>query len=446
MTFHRDADYLKLYKGNWRIRIKVPAECRDRLPAPHTGKLELLKSTGTGNYTHAKIIARPIISEYQAMIENARPVVVPWPKIIWNPATLIEPSPVPWPHVIWRPASQHPTSRVNSESMVDVTPEEPATKVVPFSVILDTWGKETNHRHTYDDAGNIVTYDTTRTNFGTVFDHLAKSLGHDDATKVTDQNMNDWLDKLLDSGKSHQTVKKYVTVVRRVFSVAKKRKKITTGPCADFNLTPTEAPNRTRNERFTATELVLLLAEARKATKPLLKITTLIAIYGGPRLSEIVEAHTKDFEEVDGELVFHIRLDNRPPAQRVKTNYSLRRYPLHRAIADEVRAYLRTIPEGPLFPPSMVKVDRYGKLGHNAGEQYRKWLRKLIPDLGKGDATHMFRHSFKSAGRGRLDKEVRNYITGHKDGGEAAEYGKYPIATIRDELLKLPADPREWNC
>ena len=48
--------------------------------------------------------------------------------------------------------------------------------------------------------------------------------------------------------------------------------------------------------------------------------------------------------------------------------------------------------------------------------------------------------------RGKIDKEIRNYLTGHKDeNGVAAEYSKYPIATLKDELDKIPADPREWN-
>jgi hypothetical protein len=69
---------------------------------------------------------------------------------------------------------------------------------------------------------------------------------------VTEQDMNNWLENLLKT-KGHQTIKKYVTVVRRVFKVAKKRNKITTNPCVDFTFTPTEAPSRTVNQRRSTT-------------------------------------------------------------------------------------------------------------------------------------------------------------------------------------------------
>jgi hypothetical protein len=97
---------------------------------------------------------------------------------------------------------------------------------------------------------------------------------------------------------------------------------------------------RTRQEGFTAVELVRLLDEARNASKPVIRVATLIHVYHGARLSEIVEASTRDFEWVGDELVMHIRLDHRPERQRVKTDYSLRRFPLHRVIVVDVRAYL----------------------------------------------------------------------------------------------------------
>jgi integrase len=222
--------------------------------------------------------------------------------------------------------------------------------------------------------------------------------------------MNRWLGELLDTKPTHATVKKYVTVAKTVFAVAAKRDRIAKDPCADFSFVPTEKQRRTRQEEFTKDEFVMILREARKAEKALVRIAFPIGVYSGARLTEIVEAHKKDFEIIDGALVFHVRLDNRPEAQRVKTSFSLRRFPIHPPIVPELQADLAELDDGPLFPE--VTVDPYCKLGHNAGEQLRKWLIKLIPDLPKGDKLHMFRHTFKSACRGRIDKEIRNYITG----------------------------------
>jgi hypothetical protein len=387
---HSDAEYIFPYKGKFRVRIKVPEECRDRLPAPHTNKLELLKTLDTVNKAHAKILGRPIVNEYLLMIEAARPAPSPWFGMVLRQIPGLDlpgyvaryeltglPQPPTYklrvggmvqpkaPHTSWVPVEPRP--------LVDVTPEphgsashgfaavvEAKAEPVTFDLILDTWGKESGHQHVRDEAGNIVTRDTARDNFQTVFDHLQRFLGHDNPGIVTDKDMNRWLDHLLDT-KGHQTVKKYVTVARRVFKIAKKRDKITVNPCNEnFTFTPREAPNRSRNEGFTALQLVTMLEEARKAVKPVIRIAILIHAYHGPRLSEIVEASTKDFVVDGDELIFHIRLDNRPETQRVKTNYSLRRFPLHRAIVPEVKAYLASIPEGPLFP--QIKLDRYGSV------------------------------------------------------------------------------------
>src|SRR5215472_12847371 len=72
--------HLQLWKGNYRVRIGVPAECRPHLPAPHTGKAELVKGLGTANLTLATKLAAPIVAIFQMMIEQARQQAAP---MVW---------------------------------------------------------------------------------------------------------------------------------------------------------------------------------------------------------------------------------------------------------------------------------------------------------------------------------------------------------------------------
>jgi hypothetical protein len=64
--------HLQLWKGNYRVRMGVPADLRQHLPAPHTGRRELVKGLGTANLSLAGRLAAPIIAEFHAIIDHAR--------------------------------------------------------------------------------------------------------------------------------------------------------------------------------------------------------------------------------------------------------------------------------------------------------------------------------------------------------------------------------------
>ena len=116
--------------------------------------------------------------------------------------------------------------------------------------------------------------------------------------------------------------------------------------------------------------------------------------------------------------------------------------PLHSAIVDDVAEYIATLPSGsPLFPN--IKRDQDGKRAHNAGNTIQKWLRKTITKDSR-KTFHSHRHAYKTLCRGLIDQELRNYLMGHKTAGVAAEYGRYPIKTLAEEIEKIdPLADRE---
>ena len=273
-----------------------------------------------------------------------------------------------------------------------------------------------------------------------IFRQFAAFIAHDDAAKVTPDDAAKYKAHLLAAKQSQGTVSKYIANLRNVFALAKANRKISINPWQEVKFTP--AKGASRQDGFSMAEMALIVEEACKTTKAVVRIPVLIAAYSGACLAEITEAHVRDFEETPNGLVFHIREKHRPDGQRVKTEFRPRRFPLHSAIVEEVRAYLATIGDGPLFPD--VKLDRYGKAAHNAGETLRKWI-KAQGINRKGIGFHAFRHSFKTAMRRVIrDEEIRNYIEGHAS-GVAADYGRYPIATLREAIESVPADPLRWE-
>jgi integrase len=273
----------------------------------------------------------------------------------------------------------------------------------------------------------------------TLFERLAKHLGHDEAGEVTSGDLVSFKETLVQAVKrgelGSRSVSNRVEMLKTIFRWATKNRKITSNPAIDLTYTAKTDPRKERQD-FSEDDMRLILTECRKAANPVVRISNLIAGFSGARLAEIVEANKADFEMIGGHLVFHVRLDNREEGQGLKNHTTTpRRFPLHSAIKDEVAEYLATLPaNSPLFP--CVKVDRDGKRSHNAGNTILKWLRKIgITDPRK--VFHSHRHTFKTACRGKIDREIRNYITGHGTDDTASDYGEYPIPMLAAEIEKI---------
>jgi integrase len=325
--------------------------------------------------------------------------------------------------------------------MVDATPAP-----LPFSQMIDEWATERKHDHTRDDAGTIIRMDEARTNVEMVFRHLAAFVGTDDAAKVSIDNLNTYKRELLKTKRSQDTVKKYIALIKTVFALASAnhRTQLPVNPAAELKFVPVKELRHSRQDGFSMPEMAKLVPAARQCPKAVVRIPVLIAAYSGACLAEIIEAHKCDFEETpEGGLIFRVRLDNRAPACRIKTEFRVRRFPLHPCIVAEVKAYLSTIEDGALFPT--IKVDRFGRQAKNGGEHVRKWIRQQGIKR-KGDAFHCFRHTAKTAFRRSYPEgsDIRDYLTGHSSGA-AADYGRYPIASLKEVMESLPVNPLDWQ-
>ena len=447
--------HLQMWKGNYRVRMGVPVELRQQLPAPHTGKSELVKGLGTANLSLAGRLAAPIIAEFHAIIDQARNP----DEMVWRWVKVSEPAIEFFDHEMgctrtipeqvgyqrrlvptrvpeetgFRPIPPEMLAKVSTPetqvSPASVLPVGMKLAPISFVALIELWADEKEVPRKRKQAAV------------TLFERLAKHLGHDEAGQVTSGDLVSFKETLVQAVKrgdlDPRTVQNRIRMLKTIFRWAEKNRKIIPGsnPAVDLAYTA-KVDSRKERQDFSEDDMRLIQTECRKAANPVIRISNLIALFSGARLAEIVEASTSDFEMVGEHLVFNVRLDNREQGQTLKNHTSTpRRFPLHSAIKDEISEYLVTLPaNSPLFPH--VKVDRDGKRSHNAGNTILKWLRKIgITDPRK--VFHSHRHTFKTACRGKIDREIRNYITGHTTGDTASEYGDYPIDMLAVEIEKI---------
>jgi len=163
------------------------------------------------------------------------------------------------------------------------------------------------------------------------------------------------------------------------------------------------------------------------------------------RLSEIVDAHTRDIVFMDGVWVMKIRKKYRSPDQRLKTKVSIRIVPLHSALlAEGFLDYVDSVGDGPLFP--QITLDAYGRRNGKISSPLSKWLRNVVEIRDPKKPFHSHRHTATSFLRNTLTpdghpvvkEDVERYLTGHAGKGAHAGYGKQWIETLKAAIEIIP--------
>lgn len=285
------------------------------------------------------------------------------------------------------------------------------------------------------------------------FDWLAAERGYPEAgrdmARVTTDDLVGYKDHLfaaMTAGDTEirkpKTVEDHLRALSGLLATAFQDRKIAANPAAGFKVPKAKTDERDKYRDFDRDEVRLILAMARKAP-PEIRWPIWLAAYSGGRLAEIVEAQTADIEITDdGTAVFHIRLMNRPPAQRLKTSFSARPVPVHAAvIAEGFVKYVENVRaghagEGPLFP--QFRLWR-GRPNTDASARLMKWLRDEAGIVHPRKTFHSWRHTAKTQFREFVEKEeYSDKLTGHAGGGIGREYGKYPIPLLKRQIDRVP--------
>lgn len=280
--------------------------------------------------------------------------------------------------------------------------------------------------------------------------HFVAHLGHDDASRVTAEDVLAWKDKLLTeptkSGKprSAKTVREtYLAALRAVLTWGVENRRIASNASAGIKVRGPKR-QRLRDPGFTDSEALTILRATLQPPPERLGAGNALArrwvpwvcAYTGARVNEITQLRAQDVCEVDG--VWAIRIT--PEAGSVK-NDQARVVPLHPHIIEQGFLLVAQKASGPLFyDPALHRGGSQGNPQYKkVGERLAEWVRKLGIDDPTLQPNHAWRHRFKTIARQvKMDPEARDQIPGHAPRNEGASYGAWPVAALLTEIEKLP--------
>lgn len=242
---------------------------------------------------------------------------------------------------------------------------------------------------------------------------LIDFLGHDDAKRVTPENVVDWCEHLRhEEDLAPRTVsQKYLAVVKLVFRLAVEKRKIKENPTEDLKVRFTK-PQRTRSAGYTDDEAKTILCAALADPVQLERWSTenkravrwgpWICAFTGARIAEIMQFRTEDllFEMINGQTVPCLRIT--PEAGSVKSgNYRV--VPIHPQLQElGLVKMIQSLPPGPIFYSTEFKkkVANPVARAQNAGAKVWKWVREVVKITdNRVQPNHAWRHRFKTVAR-----------------------------------------------
>ena len=186
--------HLQQIKGIWRVRIVVPPPL-----VPIVGKAVLLRSTGTHDKRKAKARSASIIAEFQAKIADAH-------RELYGDDML----------GFYCQYEGH----LPGEPMPMCADEPPLLpEPIGFWQLVDFWAYRRGS--TTPKARQAIEGKINR---------LTEFLGHNDASRVTANDLARYLRTLVASGLKPNTVDDHIAYLRRIFALAKEAEWITTNP------------------------------------------------------------------------------------------------------------------------------------------------------------------------------------------------------------------------
>lgn len=324
------------------------------------------------------------------------------------------------------------------------SPPEPAPEAASLTITeaFTLWER--------DHLANGKSEKTAR-DFRQKLDSLRAFVGHDDAAKVTPENVAAWCDDLRhNQGISARTVsQKYLAAAKVVFVIAVEKRKLGASPVADVKVRYAKRV-RARDPGFSDAEAKAILSAAlanpeslgrrSEDNKRAIRWGPWICAFTGARVGEAMQLRREDlqWETVDGTPVPCLRIT--PEAGTVKTG-KFRFVPVHPQLQEMgLVNMIEQRPAGPLFfSPSGNAITK----ARNAGAKVGEWVREVVGiDDPLVQPNHAWRHRFKTVAKDAdIPPEYCEAIQGHEDGRAASAYGTTSVKTLWREIQKLPRYP-----
>ncbi|WP_236387261.1 tyrosine-type recombinase/integrase [Mesorhizobium muleiense] len=279
-----------------------------------------------------------------------------------------------------------------------------------------------------------------------VFADLAKFISHNDARRLTKQNLLEWRDARLKTLSAKTVADVYLASVRTVLSWAVDNDRLGSNVAENVRQ---DVPKKSlsREKGFTLPEAVEILRKARDyvpartnnprtteapGTTAAKRWSPILCAFTGARIAELTQLRKQDFRKEGETHVVRIT----PAAGTVKAG-GYRDVPLHPQIVEMgFVEFVEAAPDGPLFHSS--RKDGISAARTVAG-RVSDWLQSLgvIPEGVQ--PSHGWRHRFKTVGREQgVSDRILDAIQGHAGKTAGDDYGDVTIAAKKSALDKFP--------
>jgi integrase len=277
---------------------------------------------------------------------------------------------------------------------------------------------------------------------------LVEFLGHDDAHRVTAEDVVRFKDHRLASinprtGKpiSAKTVKDSdLSGLKTLFGWAVSNRKLTANPATGITI-KLGKPQKLRGKGLTEEEAQALLSAALSVQRGGESAGTYwakrwvpwLAAYSGARVGELAQLRRQDVTR-EGE---HWVLLLTPEAGTIKTNEA-RKVVLHPHLVDlGFPTFVEAAPAGHLFLKAAPDGDVLGPL-QGVKNRLAEFARKVVTDPNVAP-IHGLRHRFKTVGmEAGISARVLDAIQGHAPRTAAEGYGEVTIRTMAAAIERVP--------
>jgi integrase len=268
-----------------------------------------------------------------------------------------------------------------------------------------------------------------------VMNELSRFLDHDDARRVTADDLVKWKEELLAKERAAKTIRdSKLAPVRAIFQWAVDNRKLDANPAARINIDLKSRPSEKRRG-YTDDEAKVILRAARTEKESHRRWVPWVCAYTGARIAEICQLRSEDIKQIENIWCIAFAAE----AGSLKNLNSERVVPVHPALIDEgFLKFAASVGKGPLFPD--LSEDRFGRRGGNGTKILGRWIKSLGVVDKRLAPNHSWRHRIKTLGRRNgLAVDILDAMTGHGRKTVADTYGEFPPEAMLRELKKIPA-------
>ncbi|UNZ50411.1 tyrosine-type recombinase/integrase [Agrobacterium tumefaciens] len=308
--------------------------------------------------------------------------------------------------------------------------------------LVDDWWKE---------AQALGKSESTLESYSNCFRLLSNFLGHDDAARVTQEDVIRYKDHRLTTINektkkpvSPKTVKgSDLTAFKSVFDWAVANLKLSSNPASGVTVKLGKRI-KVRERDFTDEEAQAILRGANSVDlgpEPARSLETRLAkrwvpwlcAYSGSRLGELIQLRKEDFRQEAGAWIIKVT----PEAGTVKNN-QYRDVPVHTHLVEMgFMDFVQSAKVGYLF--MTIKGDAtFRGVWQSKKNRLAEFAREYVKDRNVAP-NHGWRHTFKSKGfEAGIQEKVLDAICGHAPANVGRSYGSVSLKTKIDALALFP--------